>query len=106
MNLLDALYVFFINPLLSILVWVIIINAILSWLVAFNVVNPRNQVVSMIGRFTYAVTEPLLRPLRRFIPSFGGIDITPIILILAIFFVRDYVIPQLLHLLTGGAQAF
>ena len=106
MSLLFALNAYFINPLLTILVWVIIINAILSWLVAFNVVNPRNQLVSMIGRFTYAITEPLLRPLRRFIPPLGGIDVTPIILILAIFFVRDYVIPQLLLLLAGGARAF
>ncbi len=102
MSFLWALYSYFISPLLTLLVWVIIANAILSWLIAFNVVNPRNQFVNMIGRFTHAVTEPLLRPLRRIIPSLGGVDITPIILILGIFFVRDYVIFQLLLALSGG----
>ena len=104
MSLLFALNAYFINPLLTLLVWVIIINAILSWLVAFQVVNPRNEIVSMIGRFTHAITEPLLRPLRRFIPPLGGIDLTPLILILGIFFVRDYLIPQTLVALAGGAR--
>jgi YggT family protein len=104
MSLIEAVYVYFLHPLLSILVWVIIINAILSWLVAFRVVNPHNQLVSMIGRFTMAITEPLLRPFRRFIPPLGGIDITPIILILAIFFVRDWVLPQLLNLIVRSTS--
>jgi YggT family protein len=95
---LTAIYFYFLRPLLTILVWVIIINAILSWLVAFNVVNPRNQIVSIIGRFTDTVTRPLLRPLRRFIPSLGGVDITPLILILAIFFVRDWLLREVLML--------
>ncbi len=98
MSFLAAVYGYFARPLLTILVWVIIINAILSWLVAFRVVNPHNQIVSMIGRFTEAVTEPLLRPFRRFIPPLGGIDITPLILILAIFFLRDYLLPLVLGL--------
>jgi YggT family protein len=102
MSLIEAVYAYFLHPLLTILVWVIIINAILSWLIAFRVVNPQNQFVSMIARFTYAVTEPLLRPFRRFIPSLGGIDITPILLILAIFFVRDWVLPQLLAVIAGS----
>ncbi len=101
MNLLWALYFYFLSPLLTILVWVIIINAVLSWLVAFRVVNPHNQLVSYVMRFTYAVTEPLLRPLRRIIPSLGGIDLTPIILILAIYFVRGWVLPELIGLIAG-----
>jgi YggT family protein len=102
MSLIEAIYVYFLHPLLTILVWVIIINAILSWLVAFRVVNPHNQLVSMIGRFTMGVTDPLLRPIRRFVPPLGGIDITPIILILAIFFTRDWVLPQLLRFISGS----
>lgn len=106
MSLLLAVNKFFIYPLLTLLVWVIIINAILSWLVAFRVVNPHNQLAATIGRFTDQVTYPLLSPLRRVVPPLGGIDITPVILILAIFFVRDWVIPQILLALlgaTGGA---
>ncbi len=76
------------SQLISLYILVIIAGAILSWLVAFNVVNPRNQLVVGIGRFTYAMTEPALRPIRRFIPPFGGVDITPIILLLGLSFLR------------------
>jgi YggT family protein len=68
--------------------WVIIIAAIFSWLYAFRVVNPNNQVVGMIGRTLYALTEPALRPIRRYVPPFGGLDITPIILLLIIFLIQ------------------
>jgi YggT family protein len=95
-----AIYGYLVHPILSLLIWLMIINAVLSWLVAFNVVNPSNQFVNMIYRFTNAVTDPLLRPLRKVIPSLGGMDITPIILILLIQFVdlyvlRDVVVPAL-----------
>ncbi len=73
---------------LDIYIWMVIISAILSWLVHFGVVNTRNQVVSMIGEFLWRVTEPALKPIRRFMPNLGGIDISPIILILIIYFVQ------------------
>jgi YggT family protein len=73
---------------LDIYIWMVIISAILSWLVHFGVVNTRNQVVAMIGEFLWRVTEPALRPIRRFLPNLGGIDISPIILILIIFFAQ------------------
>lgn len=72
--------------------WLIIASAIFSWLYAFNVVNPRNQAVGMIGNFLFRITEPALRPIRRFLPDLGGIDISPIILLLLIFFVRQLII--------------
>jgi YggT family protein len=72
--------------------WLIIASAIFSWLYAFNVVNPRNQFVMTIGNSLFRVTEPALRPIRRFMPDLGGIDISPIILLLAIFFVRQFII--------------
>ena len=71
--------------------WVLIAAAVLSWLVAFNVVNTRNQVVATIGEFLYRITEPLLRPIRNSLPPMGGIDVSPVILILIIIFLR-YVI--------------
>ncbi len=73
---------------LSLYVWAIILSVILTWLVHFGVVNTRNQFVHMVGEFLYKITEPALRQIRRFIPAFGGIDISPIILILGIFLVR------------------
>jgi len=78
--------------------WIVIASAIFSWLYAFGVVNPRNQVVAAIGRMLYQLTEPALRPIRRFVPNFGGLDITPVILLLIIFLInrviRLYVYPN------------
>ena len=83
---------------LQIYVWLIIAAAILSWLVAFNVVNTRNPVVAGIGEFLYRITEPALRPIRNIMPNLGGLDISPIILILIIIFLRlcieMYIIPN------------
>ncbi len=76
---------------LELYVWIVIAMAIFSWLVAFNVVNTRNQVVAMIGDFLYRITEPALRPIRNMLPNLGGIDISPVILFLSIVFIR-YVI--------------
>lgn len=74
--------------ILDLYVWLLIAAAILSWLIAFNVVNTRNQVVSTIGEFLYRITEPVLRPIRNFLPSFGGLDISPIIVILLIMLIQ------------------
>lgn len=74
---------------LQLYTWAIIISAILSWLVAFNVVNTSNRIVYLIGDFLYRVTEPALRPIRRFLPSLGGIDLSPLVLILGIIFLQS-----------------
>ena len=66
-----------IDMILQLLVWVIIIQVVLSWLVAFNVINTRNSFVNQIGGFLYRATEPALRPIRNMLPSLGGIDISP-----------------------------
>jgi YggT family protein len=76
---------------LELYIWIVIAAAIFSWLVAFHVVNTRNQVVAMIGEFLYRITEPALRPIRNLLPNLGGIDISPVILFLIIIFIR-YVI--------------
>jgi YggT family protein len=76
---------------LQLYIWILIAAAVFSWLVAFNVVNVRNPVVGMIGDFLYRITEPALRPIRNMMPDLGGIDISPVILILIIIFIR-YVI--------------
>jgi YggT family protein len=69
--------------------FMLIASVILSWLVSFNVVNTQNKFVYMVGDFLYRITEPALRPIRRFMPNLGGLDISPIILILALYFIRD-----------------
>ncbi|MCG8440300.1 MAG: YggT family protein [Caulobacterales bacterium] len=98
-NLLQAIIVFLIRPLIGLAIFAVIANAILSWLVAFRVVNPHNQFVNMVGQFLYAVTEPMLRPFRRFIPPFGGVDISPIFLLLILFFVNDWLMWSLVRAL-------
>ena len=71
--------------------WIIIINAILSWLVAFNVLNTQNRFVFSILDTTYKLTDPALSKIRRFIPMFGSIDISPVILILILMFLRNII---------------
>ncbi|MFI0845112.1 YggT family protein [Mesorhizobium sp. IMUNJ 23232] len=70
--------------------WFLIASAIFSWLYAFNVVNSRNQFVNTIGTFLFRVTEPVLAPIRRMLPDLGGIDISPIIVLLIIYFLRQF----------------
>ncbi|HEX7887342.1 MAG TPA: YggT family protein [Phenylobacterium sp.] len=72
------------QALIQIFIWAVIASAIMSWLVAFNVINLRNQFVYNLGRFLDAVTRPVLRPVQRIIPPLGGIDISPIIVILVL----------------------
>jgi len=69
-------------------IWMVIIGAILSWLVAFNIINTSNQVVYLILDFLHRITEPALRPIRRILPNLGGIDISPIVLILGLIFLQ------------------
>lgn len=83
-----ALYLL-INTILDLFFWVLILSAILSWLVAFNIVNTRNRVVYLIGDFLYRITEPVLRPIRRVLPNLGGLDLSPIVVLLAISFIQN-----------------
>jgi Predicted integral membrane protein len=80
--------VWLVNAVISLMIWFIIAQAILSWLVAFDVINYRNRFVYSVGSFLDQVTRPLLEPFRRIIPNLGGIDISPIVVILLLNFVR------------------
>ena len=77
-----------IDKVIDIYTWIVIASAIASWLVAFGVVNTRNQVIRWIIDFLYRITEPALRPIRRVLPNLGGIDISPVILILLLLFLE------------------
>ena len=79
------------DSMITIYLWIIIINAILSWLVAFNVLNTQNRFVFSILDTTYKLTDPVLSKIRRFIPMFGSIDISPVILILILMFLRNII---------------
>jgi len=73
---------------LNLYVWLLIAAAVLSWLIAFNVVNTRNQFVHTVADFLYRITEPALRPIRNMLPNLGGLDISPIVLILIIYLIQ------------------
>ena len=79
------------DNIITIYLWIIIINAILSWLVAFNILNTQNSFVFSVLDITYKLTDPALNKIRRFIPTFGSIDISPVILILLLMFLRNLI---------------
>jgi YggT family protein len=80
------------NTVVSIYIWLLIASVVLSWLIAFNVINTGNRFVYQVRDFLYRITEPALRPIRNLLPNLGGIDISPVILILALYFARDLVL--------------
>lgn len=89
------------QALIQIFIWAVIISAILSWLIAFDVINLRNRFVYNVTRFLEAVTRPVLRPFQRIIPPLGGIDITPIIVILILSLASAKLLTPLKYYLMG-----
>jgi YggT family protein len=77
---------------LQLYIYLLIAAAVLSWLIAFNVVNVRNPFVRAVGEFLYRITEPLLRPIRSMLPNLGGLDISPVILILIIILIERVIV--------------
>jgi len=92
---------YILDAILGLLIWAIIINAILSWLVAFDVINLRNRIAYQIAHFLDAVTRPILRPFQRFIPPLGGVDVTPILALLVLQGIRIYLLPWIFAPLRG-----
>ena len=78
-----------IDMVFDLFIWILIISVVMSWLISFKVVNTTNRFVYLIADFTYRITEPALRPIRRFLPNLGGLDISPIVLLMLIWFLRD-----------------
>jgi YggT family protein len=86
----------FLGPVVEVIIlainiywWIIIVSAVLSWLIAFNVINTYSRPVAMIGDFLYRATEPALRPIRQFLPNLGGLDVSPVILLLILWFIEQ-----------------
>jgi YggT family protein len=77
---------------LNLYIWLLIAAAILSWLIAFNVVNTRNAFVAGVAEFLYRITEPALRPIRNMLPNLGGIDVSPVILIILLLFLKQLIV--------------
>jgi YggT family protein len=85
-------FLWLILTIIDLYIWLLIASAVLSWLIAFNVVNTRNPLVSNIGEFLYRITEPALRPIRNMLPNLGGIDVSPVILIILLLFLKQLVV--------------
>ena len=79
------------DSVVSIYIWILIINAILSWLIAFSILNTSNRFVYSLLDISYKITDPLLKPIRSFLPNLGNIDISPVVLILLLMFVRNLI---------------
>ena len=80
-----------IDTVISLYIWMVVIGVVLSWLVHFRVVNTSNPFVYRVGEFVYRITEPVLRPIRNVLPNMGGIDISAIVLIIALLFIRNLI---------------
>jgi YggT family protein len=93
--------VYIVQAVAELYIWIIIINVVLSWLIGFNVINPYNPFVRGVHTFCYRATEPLLAPIRRMLPDLGGLDISPVILLIAVGAARIL----LVNLLTGNLFA-
>lgn len=78
-----------VDTVINLYIWALIISAILSWLIAFDIINTSNRLIATVAEVLYRVTEPALRPIRRIVPTMGGVDLSPIILILLLFLARN-----------------
>lgn len=91
----QTILIYLVGPILNLVVIVVFVGVILSWLIAFNVVNPHNQFVGAIWRFTNALTQPLLGPIRRVLPNLGGIDLSPLVLLIGVYFLNAVITTQI-----------
>lgn len=96
-----ALFSLIVN-VIELYIWLLIGSAVLSWLVVFQVVNTRNRGVMVIGDFLYRITEPALRPIRRVLPNMGGMDLSPVVLILVLIFVQRLIADNFVYSNFGG----
>ena len=88
---------YFADRIIWLYIYVLIAAAILSWLVAFDVINRRNPFVTKVGRFLHAATEPVLRPIRRVVPLIGGVDLSPLVVILLLMLLDDLLVRNVPH---------
>ncbi|MCD2175489.1 YggT family protein [Rhizobium aquaticum] len=90
------------NFIINIIWFLVIASAIFSWLYAFNVINTRNEAINMIGRSLYQVTEPIYRPIRKILPNMGGLDLSPLVVLVILFFLQQLLNTTIASALLGG----
>ena len=92
-------FLWLVDTIITLYIYILVAMAILSWLIAFNVVNTRNSIVASVADFLYRVTEPALRPIRSILPNLGGIDISPVVLIIGLLFLERIIFWLYIHVL-------
>ena len=97
LSLFQALLLFIISPIVSLLIFVIFVRVIMSWLISFQIINLHNQFVATIWQISDKITEPLVNPIRRFMPNLGGIDLSLLVLLLFLYLVNNWFIPGLAY---------
>lgn len=90
-----------VQVLLNVLWWIIVIQAVLSWLIAFNVINTSNDFVRSLWEGLRRITEPLYRPIRKILPDFGALDLSPLVVLLLVFILSSIVIPNIMMSLSS-----
>jgi len=95
----QSILIYFVSPVLTLLVYLIFIEVIMSWLLAFNVINLRNPVMAQIYGTIRAIVRPILDPIRRIIPAIGGLDLSPIVALFGLHWLNGYVVQSLFNLL-------
>ncbi|MEE2698190.1 MAG: YggT family protein [Pseudomonadota bacterium] len=85
-------FVWLVITVIDLYIWIVIIGVVLSWLVAFNVVNSSNRLIYIIGDFTHRFTNPVLRRIRQYIPNIGGMDISPVLLLICLIFLQRLIL--------------
>lgn len=103
MNLLWAIYFYFLSPVLSILFWIFIAYVVVSWLVAFGVINLSNSNARGIVNFLNRICDPICRPVRKIIPPIGGFDLSVLVVVLGIRFVDGWLLPSVIRSVSGVA---
>jgi YggT family protein len=94
-----------VEVLLNILWWIIVVQAVMSWLIAFNIINTWNDTVRSVWNALQKMTDPLYRPIRRIMPDFGGLDLSPLVVLLIIYILMTIILPYIYNLLAGGVVA-
>lgn len=85
-------FIWLVLTVIDLYMWIVIIGVVLSWLIAFNVINSSNRFIYMIGDFTHRATEPALRRIRAYVPDLGGLDISPVVLIILLIFLQRMIL--------------
>ena len=101
MSLAQSLILYLVSPLISLLVFLIFVEVVMSWLVAFNVMNLRNPTMAQLYQVVNRITQPILDPIRRVVPSIGGLDFSPIIALLGLGWINNYIVRDLLFRALG-----